>query len=302
MAHHQAGHQPAEWRLSALPPMSDAEFALWARLLEKRTGITLPESRKSFLVTAFGPRMRELGIGDYEGYYQYVTSGRRGALEWTHLVDRLTVHETRFFRHESSLALVRDVYLRELDADARGGRRSVDLWSVGCATGEEPYSLAMVVDQYLAERGGDWYFGVTASDISLPALAVGRDGIYSRAKLKDVPSQLLMRYFEPLDGERFQVRPRLRERMCFTRINVLELDHAPVGMMDVIVCQNLLIYFQRERRIAALNHLVEHLRPGGLLVLGAGEIMGWDHPALEPVLYENTLAFRRVRDGAQDEV
>jgi len=302
MAHHQAGHQSTQWRLNTLPPMSDVEFALWARLLEKRTGITLPASRKSFLVTAFGPRMRELGIGDYEVYYQYVTSGMRGTLEWAHLVDRLTVHETRFFRHESSLALVRDVYLRQLPEARPDGRRSIDLWSVGCATGEEPYSLAMVVDQYLAERGDDWYFGVTASDISMPALSVGRSGIYSRAKLKDLPAQLLMRYFEPLDDDRLQVKSRLRERVCFTRINALELGHAPVGMMDVIVCQNLLIYFQRERRIAALDHLVEHLRPGGLLVLGAGEIMGWDHPAMEPVLFENTLAFRRARDAEQDEV
>lgn len=289
-----------EWRLSTLPPMSDEEFAMWAQLLEQRTGITLPENRKSFLVTAFGPRMRELGIADYRAYYDYVTSGSRGMVEWARLVDRLTVHETRFFRNQSSLSLVRDVYLSALPTVSPGGGRSIDLWSVGCSTGEEPYSLAMVVDQYLGDNGTGYYFGVTASDISMPALSVGRTGIYSRSKLKDVPPQVIMRYFEPLDGERFQVKPRLRERVCFTPINVLDLAHAPVGMMDVIVCQNLLIYFQRERRIAALNHLVEHLRPGGLLVLGAGEIMGWGHPAMEPVLYENTLAFRRLPENGQD--
>lgn len=298
MAHHQAGQQPQEWRLSSLPDMSDAEFALWAKLLETRTGITLPETRKSFLVTAFGPRMRELGIGDYRAYYEYVTAGRRGMMEWVSLVDRLTVHETRFFRNESTLALVRDVCLPGLTHAGGNARRRVELWSVGCATGEEPYSLAMVVDQFFTDNGVDGYFGVTASDISMPALAVGRGGIYHRTKLKHMPPQLLMRYFEPLDEERFQVKPRLRERVCFTRINVLELENAPVGMMDIIICQNLLIYLRRERRVAALNRLVEHLRPGGVLVLGAGEIIGWDHPAMQPVLYENALAFRRV--GSED--
>lgn len=302
MAHHHAGQQPTEWRLSSLPPMSDDEFALWAKLLETRTGITLPETRKSFLVTAFGPRMRELAIGDYEGYYRYVTSGARGMMEWVDLVDRLTVHETRFFRNESSLALVRDILLPDLAAHGPQHRRSIDIWSVGCATGEEPYSLAMVVDQFFADNAIDGYYGVTASDISMSALAVGRAGIYGRAKLKHLPPQLLMRYFEPLDGERFQIKPRLRERVCFTRINILELERSSVSMMDIILCQNLLIYLRRERRVAALNRLVEHLRPGGLLVLGAGEIIGWDHPAMEPVLYDNTLAFRRVRGAAQGEV
>jgi len=282
------------WRYSAPPPMSDAQFVRWAALLEQRTGMTLPATRKSFLITSLGPRMRELGIADYDGYYDHVTAPRRGAVEWELIVDRLTVHETRFFRSENTLSLVRDVYLANLPEFPRQRHTSIEAWSVGCSSGEEPYSLAMVLDQFIAESGYRYFFGITASDISTPALAVGRAGVYSRAKLRHVPPQFLMRYFTPLDGERFQISKRLRSRVCFTRINTLDLMRAPIGAMDIIICQNLLIYFKRERRVAILDQLAEHLRPGGLLVLGAGEILGWDHPAMEPVLYDNTLAFRRL--------
>ncbi len=256
-------------------------------------GIALPDSRRSFLVTSLGPRMRELGLADYQAFYEYVTTGQRGAFEWERLIDRLTVHETRFFRNQDTLNLLRDVYLPQ--RLARGDDvQKLNVWSVGCATGEEPYSLAMVLDEALLQSRREYYLGVTATDVSLPALAFGRRGIYARSKLRHVPVPLLMRYFTPLDEQHFQVSDRLRQRVCFTRLNVIDADYGPLGLMDVIVCQNLLIYFRREQRLAALNRLVEHLRPGGVLVLGAGEIMGWDHPALEPLAHNNTLAFRRV--------
>lgn len=280
--------------------MEDGQFRIWAQLLERRMGISLPETRRSFLVTSLGPRMRELGIGDYQTYYDYVTHGRQGAFEWERLIDRLTVHETRFFRNTDTLDLLRDVYLPMRLGQTQGAVH-LDVWSVGCATGEEPYSLAMVLDQGLLQSRREYYLGVTATDVSLPALSIGRQAIYARTQLKQVPAPLLMRYFTPIDDTRFQVKPRLRQRVCFTRLNVIDDAYGPVGLMDVIVCQNMLIYFRREQRIAALNRLVEHLRPGGMLILGAGEILGWNHPDLQPLVHDNTLAFRRVAmPGSKD--
>lgn len=275
-----------------MPEMDKAQFSRWSALLEERTGMMLPEERRSFLVTNLAIRMREIGCADFESYYDYLVSGRRGVVEWATLVDRLTVHETRFFRHLNSLDLLRDYFLPEWSS-GRDTPLSMNIWSVGCATGEEAYTLAMVVDNHFAQPGGEYYIGVTGTDISLASLAVGRRGEYDIRKLTEVDAGLLRRYMTKTGERHYRVNEDLRRRVCFAQLNVLDMKKAAVGMMDLIYCQNLLIYFNRERRINILNNLARHLNPGGLLVLGSGEILGWDHPDLERVSYEKTLAFHR---------
>lgn len=277
------------WSLQPLADMSAAEFRDWQALLEDRTGVVVNEQRRAFLQTSLGARMRELGIGDYASYYRQVTDGPRGAVEWSTLLDRLTVQETRFFRHPASFELLAD-YLRQR---LEGLGRPLALWSVGCSSGEEPYSLAMVAAEALREMALPGLFGVTGTDISLNALNKAREALYPARKLDDVEAGLVQRYFQAQADGRYRVEPGLAERVCCTRINVLELAQAPMSGMDVIFCQNLLIYFRRWRRREILNRLAERLAPGGLLVIGVGEVVDWQHPALEPVANERVLAFTR---------
>lgn len=275
--------------------MDERQFQQWATLVERRTGMRLSATRKSFLLTNLRQRMRELGCGDFQTYYDYLHTGRTGAVEWAALVDRLTVHETRFFRHPNSLALVREHFLPRYIA-THEPPASLQAWSVGCSTGDEPYSLAIVIDDYLAELGRDYYLGVTASDISLPSLAIGRRAIYHQSRLKNVEPGVLARHFVRHGSEQYQVRARLRKRVCFNHLNVLELGDTPLGLMDLIMCQNLLIYFDRELRREILDNLVRFLAPGGVLLLGVGEAIGWSHPALHRISFRDTLAFER-HDG-----
>lgn len=279
--------------------MDDGQFRQWVELLKQRTGMRLPAERKSFLVTSLGLRMREIGYADYQAYYDYLLSGSRGMVEWATLVDRLTVHETRFFRHEGALKVIREHCLPAAE-DAAAAPVSIQAWSAGCATGEEPYTLAMVIDDYLESLGREYYLGVTATDISSASLAVGRRGIYNRRKLKDMDPKLRARYFSRVDDANYQVREQLRKRVCFARMNILDIERAPLGNMDIIVCQNLLIYFDREERIQILDAMAGHLAPGGVLILGAGEILGWSHPRLERLSDEDALAFRRPRASSRE--
>jgi len=136
-------------------------------------------------------------------------------------------------------------------------------------------------------------FGVTGTDISLSALAKCRAAVYSARRLEQVEPAWRERYFLSLPDDRFQVVPDLAARVCFARLNVLELANSPISGMDVIFCQNLLIYFRRWRRRDILNRLAECLAPGGLLVIGVGEVVGWQHPDLLPVANDQVLAFTR---------
>lgn len=280
-----------QWRLNELMPMSDAEYALWLTLLEDRTGITLPELRKSFLLSKLSIRMQELGINEYKSYFAYLTHGKAGRVEWETLVDRLTIHETRFFRDTQALSFIKKAYLEKLDFEKNN--TSIHIWSVGCATGEEPYSLMMYIDKYIADKNEKCYLAVTASDISQDALAVGKKALYHRNRFTNLPVDYISKYLEEVDQEHYLVNESLRKRICFNRLNLINLNSSSVGKMEIILCQNVLIYFKRETRITILNQLVEHLLPGGLLILGAGEITGWKHPEINSIKYDGVLAFQR---------
>lgn len=287
-------HASDAWAIKPLAEMSTAEFNDWQTLLEQRTGIVLSPQRRSFLLTNLTARMRELGVEDYATYYQQVTEGPRGALEWLVLLDRLTVQETRCFRHPPSFDLLAR-YLRQRLEDDGGVPRPWAFWSVGCATGEEAYSLAVQAEEVLRAAGQAPRYGVTATDISQSALNKAREGLFPLARLTQVEPALLETYFHPQADGRLRVVPTLAERLCFARLNVLDLARAPMTGMDVIFCQNLLIYFHRWRRHELLNHLAERLAPGGLLVIGVGEAVDWQHEALLPVADDQVLAFTRKK-------
>ncbi len=282
--------QPGVWALQPVADMSAAEFRKWQTLLEERTGVVVNEQRRAFLQTNLTARMRELGVTDYTSYYQQVTAGPRGAVEWSTLLDRLTVQETRFFRHRPSFEVL-EHYLRE--RLAQGLQRPWEMWSVGCSSGEEPYSLAITAAEVLRDSERPEHFGVTGTDISLNALSKARDGQYSARRLDQMDEDLSRRYFLTQPDGRLKIMPSLAARVCCARLNVLELAKAPMSGMDVIFCQNLLIYFRRWRRREILNRLAERLAPGGLLVVGVGEVVGWQHPELIPVADERVLAFTR---------
>ncbi|HID49347.1 MAG TPA: protein-glutamate O-methyltransferase CheR [Chromatiales bacterium] len=280
------------WQREALEGMDSYEFRQWAELLEKRTGINLPEKRKSFLQTSLAIRMRELGFATYQDYLRYLLAGRRGAVEWEILVDRLTVHETRFYRDQKALELIRTRYLDTLSN--QDGPCRINIWSVGCATGEEPYSLAILVDSHLQRRRVEFFQAIVASDISSAALATGRQGIYRENRLRNLSAHTIQRYFNRVGEEHYQVVPEIRDRVCFTRLNLVRLAERKQAQMDIIVCQNVLIYFARQKRLMILDTLARHLRPGGMLVLGAGEITDWEYPGLENMGAPGTLAYRRT--------
>ncbi len=288
------------WRYRAPAQMDQVQLAMWTELLEKRTGISLAENRKSFLLTSLSTRMRELGYDCYDDYFKFLIDGRRGAVEWEILVDRLTVHESRFYRDERALALVRDKFLPEqCNTTDTAEQKNINIWSLGCATGEEAYSLAMLVDGFMQRNNQNCYYSITASDISSAALSTAREGSYHINRLKNIPTNLLNLFFKRTDENHYQISEKLRERVCFARMNILHLSRVKLGMMDLIYCQNVLIYFKRRYRKMILDHLVKHLRPGGLLILGAGEISAWKHKDMEVVNYTGTLAFKRIGEENQ---
>jgi len=277
---------------SEAPEMNEEQFRLWCALLEQRTGIRLSsEQRKIHLETSVFSRMREINIQSYDEYFVSLRDGAKGEIEWSLLVDRLTVQETQFFRHKGSFELVREM-ITEMIA-VKPEDTPLDIWSLGCSTGEEPYSLAILCEEQTSLMGNNVLYGITATDISLPAINKARQGIYTNSRLFGLESRRKERFFTKRDKNTFQVIKKIRERICFGKVNVLDLRKNPMENIDLIYCQNMLIYFSRWRKRDILNSLAEKLSPGGILVLGLGEAGGWTHPELLSLPYENSLAYIR---------
>lgn len=277
------------WSLRRLPDMDEAQFIQWQTLLEHRTGITLSTERRSFLETNLGIRMREIGCSSYQAYYEKIVSGPDAIMEWSTLVDRLTVQETRFFRDPDAFRLVSDYVLTRPREQLK--KRPLEAWSVGCSTGEEPYTLAMVLNECMGQLALQPLFGVTGSDISKPVIEKARNGQFNPRKLLGMDEGMKARYFRPAERNTVEIVESIRDRVCFTRLNVLDLDKAPMHGMNIIFCQNLLIYFRRWRRREIVKRLAERLAPGGLLVLGQGELTDWQPPGLQRVPSEHVLAW-----------
>jgi type IV pilus assembly protein PilK len=282
------------WSLQTAPELSDLQFEQWNKLLETRTGIQVAPHQRSFLQIQLARRMRELGIKHYAQYYGQVSAGLQGLVEWSILVDRLVVKETSFFRHRDSIEFVRRLLQHRINNQSLND--SFEVWSLGCATGEEPYSLAMVINDCFELAGLDPYYGITATDISLPALQFARGGVYPKRKLEPVAAAEQARYFKEGAGgrESYQVIDRLRDRVCFSHGNVLKVAEMPKVKMDIIFCQNVLIYFRRWRRREVLNELAARLKPGGVLMIGLGEVVDWTHPNLQRVADERVQAYIHV--------
>ncbi len=279
------------WEQAPRATLSDAQFWRWQALLEERTGMYIPVERKSLLQSNLSIRMREIDCDDYDQYFAIVEAKPAGIMEWNILLDRITVQETRFYRNPESLSLYAQIIDGFLDDAAVSG--PLNIWSVGCSTGEEPYTLAMSAHHAFTHRQLPVSYGVSATDISLPALSKAREGCYGRRKLLDLPQAWIGDYFDADENELFCVKDEIRQRVCFSMTNMIEIDKSPLRNMHIIYCQNVLIYFRKERIHRILDALVDRLAPEGVLIIGQGEATSWRNDKVERVSDNTTLAFRR---------
>jgi chemotaxis methyl-accepting protein methylase len=266
------------WTYQPPRELSKQQFSRWLALLETRTGISFAR-HQLILQTGLFQRMRETGAVDVDEYFEQASSVPDGLAEWVQLLDRVTVKETRFFREPAAFAVVHHYLCTRLKQQGENNA-SLNLWSVGCSSGEEAYSLAMIADDAIGNSLADCHLAVTATDISSAALKIARQGRYVAQKLTALQPRFKSRYAERVSATEYQLVDSLRQRLCFTRGNVLNVADMPRQAMDVIYCQNVLIYFRHACQLQVLDSLVEHLKPGGMLVFGSAEAAGWHHPAM----------------------
>ncbi|MFQ3323617.1 MAG: type IV pilus assembly protein PilK [Pseudomonadales bacterium] len=278
-----------DWSLKFAPQMSETQYLQWQQLVEERAGIWFgPQG--SILESGVIRRMRALDIESFDDYYQQVASGSEAMLEWRELLNTLTVQETSFFRDTAVFDCLRGFIQQKMTSSS--AIQSLDMWSAGCSTGEEAYSMAMVARESAETFGRQIYYGITGTDLSSAALTTASQGIYSERALERMDVNRQRCHFEQQVGG-YRVVPELRERVCFIRSNLLEINELPKIQMDVIVCLNVLLYFRNERRAEILHNLVDRLKVGGMLIFGQNEMMGWRNAKVQRLPSRNINAYIR---------
>lgn len=282
------------WSYKAPLQLTDEQYVRWQDLLEQRTGISFLH-HKSILQKGLIQRMREIEADDFESYYEKVSRVPEGMAEWLQLVDKISVKETSFFRDQISFRSVRNHLLKRLSSTAEQDNNTLDLWSVGCSTGEEAFSLAILANDVLSFLNKKLYLAVFATDISSSALAIARQGRYQLKDIEGVPKAFRQKYFNTHSDTEVELTAELQNRVCFIQGNIQDMEQFPKMPMDVIYCQNVFVYFSRDRQHYILDQLVEQLKSGGLLMIGPGEVMGWKNPKVSRTVDNKVQSYIREK-------
>jgi chemotaxis protein methyltransferase CheR len=261
---------PYHTALAQMGALTEEEFYLFRDLIYKECGISLSKEKKIFLESRLKRRMLELGITSMSEYFYVVSASKNKAQELPSLFDVLTIGETSFFRNRPQFDLFQKFVLPELlMRKEKTSSRLLRVWSAGCSTGQEPYSLAMTILETLAEPDA-WAVRVFASDLSFTALERAQQGLYNAAQVKSIEPDLVAKYFIQ-EGENYQIKEVVKRRVIFDYHN-LKNDNG-LRNLDVILCRNVMIYFDFEEQKRLIERFTNCLLPGGYVFIGHAESM-----------------------------
>ena len=276
-------------------PMTQAEFSRFSEFIIGQCGIKMPPSKKIMLEARLQKRLRTLGISNFREYYDHVL-GEGGHDELVHMLDAVTTNKTDFFREPVHFTYLAQTILPEYLEDqeqSRGSSRPFSVWSAGCSTGEEPYTLAMVLSDF-ADRHPSFRFSVLATDISTKVLDRAREAVYDAERVAAVPLPLKQKYLlrskDPGKGV-VRIGPALRSIVQFKRLNLMEEAFSFSEPVDVIFCRNVIIYFDRKTQEQLIARFCKVLKTNGHLFLGHSESI---HGFTLPLRRLTSTVYRKI--------
>lgn len=273
--------------------MSDKTFIRFSMFIQNELGIKMPEIKKTMLQARLRKRLRALGIGDFDEYYKYVFSPEGKHAELYHMIDVVTTNKTDFFRESKHFEYLTQVmlpeYIRRRDKDEP---KHLKVWSAGCSTGEEPYTLAMVLSDF-AERNPGFTFSILGTDISTRVLDTAAQGIYEHERVEPVPLPFRKKYLlRNKEKNLVRISPSLRSLIKFRRLNLMDKEFWLSEKVDLIFFRNVMIYFDRSTQEQVLNRMCKHLIRNGHIFIGHSETLNGLHVPLAPItatVYRHTL-------------
>jgi chemotaxis protein methyltransferase CheR len=265
--------------------ITEREFLRFQELIHRVSGIWLTYAKSALLVGRLSKRLRHLGLATYSEYYRVVTTDPE---EQTCMLDAISTNETRFFREPGQFEFLKQRVFPQWQTDVarRVRARKIRVWSAGCSTGQEPYSLAMTLCHHFPAAAG-WEIEIVATDLSSRALAIAREATWAYAACSEIPENYLKAFMlRGCRGQEGKIKAgaEIRAAVDFFRVNLNEAQYAVNGPFDLIFCRNVLIYFGKENRERIVRRLLGYLSPKGYLFVGHAESLHTMHDVVRSVM------------------
>ncbi|ADL52256.1 CheR family methyltransferase [Clostridium cellulovorans] len=248
--------------------INDREFILLSNFIKKNYGINLSKEKKSLVETRLNSELERNNFENFSEYIEYIVGDKTGD-RLNDLVNKITTNYTYFMREQEHFFYLRKVVLPYL---MRGvSDRDLRIWSAGCSSGEEPYTLAMVIADFLKDDRLSWDTKLLATDISSQVLKVANIGVYDKAQINNIPNEWKSKYFKSYNNEKSKVVDSIRKEVIFRRFNLMEEYYPFKRKFQVIFCRNVMIYFDNETKEEIVNKFYDHTEVGGYLFIGHSE-------------------------------
>ncbi|MDI6797696.1 MAG: protein-glutamate O-methyltransferase [Desulfatibacillaceae bacterium] len=259
------------------PELNDTDYRRLAALVYAKSGIFLHDGKRNLVRSRLVKRLRALGVEDYESYYNYLKAKDDGT-ELVKMLDAITTNQTAFFREQHHFDFMEKTLFPKMESSSEDKIR-IRIWSAGCSTGEEPYSIAIsILEFFLKDERLD--AKILATDISAKVLEQARQGVYSADRLREMPVTTQRRYFQKGFGKQegfFKIKERVRQMVVFRNHSLMNRINFGRGL-DAIFCRNVMIYFDKRTQNNLVRIFYEYLKPGGYLFVGHSEsLAGVDH-------------------------
>ncbi len=276
--------------------ISNEEFIQLRDFIYAQAGIYIAETRKYLVENRLSNRLKELNLKNFGEYYYYLRFDPKRREELPRLFEVITTNETSFYRNPPQLEVFQEKVLKvELEKLRAARTKKLRIWSAGCSTGEEPYTIAMILHEVLKTEIASWDIKITANDLSAAVLASARRGVYSEYSLRTTPAALIARYFKK-EGSNYHIDPKLKQLVSFGETNLS--DKAMLRRVErshMIFCRNVIIYFDDEMKRQVIGSFYDNLLPGGCMLIGHSESLHNISRAFKPEHHVGTIVYRKEK-------
>lgn len=279
---------------SKIPEMSYVQFEQWRKFIYEKTGIYFQDNKKYLLESRLLKRIVHLKINSYEEYFKLISTGLNNKGEMRYFYDTITINETFFFRNTGQLdAMVQKVIPEILQNNQKTGKQKIRIWSAACSSGEEAYSAAIMINEFIKPRFPDITFEIIGTDINQTVLDTAVRAIYGDYSIRNIPVQYLKKYFKHIDGM-YELNLDIKTMATFKNANLFDNnDMIYMNNFDIIFCANVLIYFDNNSKIKVVNQLYKSLNKGGYLFIGFSETLHGISKAFSVVSFPKTVGYKK---------
>lgn len=274
--------------------LSDRLYKKFVKLVYDSAGISLGDSKRELVRSRLSKRLRALDLPSFEAYFDLLSKRDPDGTELVMMLDNISTNKTDFFReHQHFVFLIETVLPALMDKAKKNGSKRIRIWSAGCSSGEEPYTLAMVLRDRL-DPSVAWDAKILATDISTRVLHFAYEGLYEEQKVKVIPPQYRTASFTKEKSPRgtlFRIKPEVKQMVTFRRLNLMNASFPFSGTFDVIFCRNVMIYFDLQTQETLVNKYYRYLSPGGYLFIGHSESLNnlkTPFQFVKPTIYRRT--------------